>query len=221
LLAGLAGTDQAGALVPPIREIAISDCFDPGPVTYRDYLASSDVARPDSARPGLGREDVHRSMRQSSPFFIGNLRDDLTAALAAVAALQAAVDARCGRSAPTTANIRRELQAILELLPDMAAEMPVQAEPAREADGAGTPQSARASAPPPAAEAITSREDAFRRLLKISEYFRATEPQSVIAQAIEDVVRRGRLTLPELVNELIPNEDQRRLFYLQAGIKPP
>jgi type VI secretion system protein ImpA len=71
-----------------------------------------------------------------------------------------------------------------------------------------------------APERIQSRDDAFQQLSKIAEYFRRTEPQSPIATAIEEVVRRGKLSFAELAAELIPDESARRNFMITAGIKP-
>ena len=52
------------------------------------------------------------------------------------------------------------------------------------------------------ADAIRTREDAFRTLLKVAEFFRKTEPHSPISYTLEELVRRGRL----------PLADHRRIF---------
>ena len=50
----------------------------------------------------------------------------------------------------------------------------------------------------------------------VAEYFRRTEPQSIMPYALEQVVHWGKMSLPELLSELIPEEAaaQERL---QAG----
>jgi type VI secretion system protein ImpA len=68
---------------------------------------------------------------------------------------------------------------------------------------------------------IRNREDAFGALLQIGEFFRRTEPHSIVPYAVEEMVRRGRMLLPELLNELIKDAAQRKTFFIVAGMKPP
>jgi type VI secretion system protein ImpA len=68
-------------------------------------------------------------------------------------------------------------------------------------------------------DAIRTREDAFKHLLKVAEFFRRTEPHTVIAFAIEQVVRWGRMPLPDLLTELIPEEAARKNLFKQVGIR--
>jgi type VI secretion system protein ImpA len=68
---------------------------------------------------------------------------------------------------------------------------------------------------------IRSREDAFGALIQVGEFLRRSEPQSLVPYAIEELVRRGRMALPELMGELIKDAGQRKAFYLVAGIRPP
>jgi type VI secretion system protein ImpA len=71
------------------------------------------------------------------------------------------------------------------------------------------------------AGAIHSREEAFRTLLKVAEYFRRTEPHTPVSYALEQAVRWGRMSLPELLTELIPEDSSREFFFRQVGIRPP
>jgi len=221
-VSGLAGLQSAGALIQPLRAVWLSDCLEPGPVAYWQYLIAIDQGRGTPQPTDLTRESFEQSVRRSTPEFLIDLKDDLRGALEAVASLQIALDARVGRDAPSCGNIRRELEAIRELVINLVgetAEAPVEAPPeAPVADGAAP---VKAAAPPPVAvDAINNREDAFRQLLKVAEYFRKAEPHSPVAMAVEEAVRRGRLSLTDLVAELIPNDEARRMFYLSAGIKP-
>jgi len=82
----------------------------------------------------------------------------------------------------------------------------------------------QASGAAPAArvrEGYETREQAFSELAKIADFFRRIEPHSPISYTLDEVVRRGRMTLPELLSELIQDEGARRLFLLSSGIKPP
>ncbi|HRJ61982.1 MAG TPA: type VI secretion system protein TssA, partial [Azospirillaceae bacterium] len=68
---------------------------------------------------------------------------------------------------------------------------------------------------------IASREDAFRALLQIADFFRKTEPHSPISYTLEEAVRRGRMTLAELLEELITDESARKHFLVASGVRPP
>jgi type VI secretion system protein ImpA len=68
---------------------------------------------------------------------------------------------------------------------------------------------------------ITSREEAFRALEEIAEFFRRTEPHSPLANTLREAVRRGRLTWAELLEEIVPDFDARTAILSSLGIRPP
>ena len=87
-----------------------------------------------------------------------------------------------------------------------------------------SPDGEKASPEAPPAQgngAIGSREDALGRILDVAEYFRRTEPQSIVPYALEQVVHWGKLSLPDLLSELIADEAPRKNVFKQVGIKPP
>jgi type VI secretion system protein ImpA len=92
-----------------------------------------------------------------------------------------------------------------------------------EADGAAAPsaETDRAPASEVAAGRILDRRAAFRLLEELAAFFRRTEPHSPIAYAIENLVRRGRMSFPELIEELIVDDSARRTYFINAGIQPP
>lgn len=66
-----------------------------------------------------------------------------------------------------------------------------------------------------------NRQAALDALLDIARFFRATEPQAPIAAAIEDIVRRSRLTFLDLLAEAVPKKEERDAMLLRLGVKPP
>jgi type VI secretion system protein ImpA len=68
---------------------------------------------------------------------------------------------------------------------------------------------------------IRSREEAFKALLQVGDYFRRNEPQSLVPYVLEELVRRGRMALPDLLSELIQDTTQLKTFYTIAGMRPP
>jgi type VI secretion system protein ImpA len=75
--------------------------------------------------------------------------------------------------------------------------------------------------PPGLASVVRTREDAFRALLQVADYFKRTEPHSPVAYSLEQAVRWGRMALPELLTELVPEQGAREQIFKVVGIKPP
>jgi type VI secretion system protein ImpA len=65
------------------------------------------------------------------------------------------------------------------------------------------------------------RQSALATLLDIAGYFDRTEPQSLVGNGLRDLVRRANLSMDDLMAELLPDGDQRAMFFLRAGIAPP
>jgi type VI secretion system protein ImpA len=70
-----------------------------------------------------------------------------------------------------------------------------------------------------AAKALASREQAFRQMTEIAEYFRKTEPHSPVSYLLEKAVRWGNMPLHELMQELISDESTRTRFSELTGVK--
>jgi type VI secretion system protein ImpA len=68
---------------------------------------------------------------------------------------------------------------------------------------------------------LVTRDDALNALLQVADYFRRTEPHSPVSYSLEQAVRWGRMSLPELLAELIPDEAARTQLSLRAGIPKP
>jgi len=66
---------------------------------------------------------------------------------------------------------------------------------------------------------VGSREEAFETLLRVAEYFRSAEPHSPVSYALEQIVRWGRMPLPELLSELVSDKSALEAVYLRTGIR--
>ena len=67
---------------------------------------------------------------------------------------------------------------------------------------------------------ILNREGALKQLEELSTWFRRTEPHSPLAYTLEEAVRRGRLTWPELLDELLTDKTVRDGLLVKLGIRP-
>jgi type VI secretion system protein ImpA len=54
----------------------------------------------------------------------------------------------------------------------------------------------------------------------VADFFKRTEPHSPISYALEQAVRWGRMPLPELLQELIPEDAVRGQLFKLVGIVP-
>jgi type VI secretion system protein ImpA len=234
-LTGLNGDDAEGTLINPISRVPLTQGDSVGPFSYVHYqqaLATSRIQDEQArearvARGGILLETFEKAIAETPAPFFRTLVEDLTAAQEEFAKLNALFEEKCGHHAPPSSNIRAALAACLEtvttLARDKLATEPPPEETAAGADGeaaAGAPGEAAPGAGPRVPGAIQSREDALNTLVKVANYFRRTEPHTPVSYALEQAVRWGRMALPELLSELIPDEDSRKKLFKQVGIKP-
>jgi type VI secretion system protein ImpA len=226
-LTGLNGDDAEGTLLTPIARVPITEATSIGRLDCTHYqqavalgkLADPKVQEQKIAEGALSLDAFKKAVGESSAPFYGNLVEDLNQCQDEFARLGAALDARCDSRAPPSSQIRTVLESCLDLIKDVARAKLAVALPSA---AAATPTNGEAATNGPTGEAmdvIRNREDAFRHLLKIADYFQRSEPHSVVHYALEQVVRWGRTPLPELLAELIPDDSPRNALFKQVGIK--
>jgi len=149
------------------------------------------------------------------------LRRNLKQALENWAGMTAALDDAAGRDSPPTGRVRELLEemlgAVMRYAPAEAEAPAAEAEAAAPAETNETPGAAPGRA---AAAKVPTREDMLRELVTIAEFFRRTEPHSPLAYTLDEAVRRGRMSWPELLAEIVPDETARNQMLTQLGIKP-
>lgn len=242
-LTGLNGDDAEGTLIVPINRVPITDQTSHGRLALSHFQEAQSVnkiadAKAKEKRLAAGAmtlDKFHAAISETQPKFFGELVADINAAQEAYAKLNAVLDQRCNGRAPPSSNVRTALNGVLDTIKDIARAKldlvvpPKTDEPAKDgvaqkdgapAAGAGAP-AAKPQGFSVGAEVIVDREDAFRILLKVAEYFRKTEPHTIVSYSIEQVVRWGRMPLPDLFQELIPDEAPRKGLFKQIGMKPP
>lgn len=241
-LTGLNGDDAEGTLITPINKIPITEskggsaplaCYHHQEALATSKITDAKVRDRKIEQGAISLDKFMAAVNESSNKFYGNLVEEITQALEEFAKLNAALDAKCGGRAPPASSIRTALTRCLDTVKDVARHKLAVAPPpddkskkgeaaggAAAGSGAASANGSAASAAPPDTW-VWSRDEAMNMLLKISEFFRRTEPQSIVSFALEQVVRWGRMPLPELMLELIPEENPRKAFFKQVGIKPP
>ncbi|HQT75623.1 MAG: hypothetical protein B7Z81_04875 [Acidocella sp. 20-61-6] len=222
-VAGLNGEGAEGTLIQPLRKIPLFEMPNGGTLAVWQYQQSAElptIADPVRRQQRLASgvvpfEDVERAAREAGPT-LGQVRQAATKALAAWDSLDAALTRHAGVDAPGTGRIRQLLTEIAEIagrytvpesvvVPDIETNSPGGAEPV--------------TISPPGR--IATREDALHLLDEIASFFYRTEPHSPLAYTLREAVRRGRLTWPELLEEIVPDSDSRAAILSSLGIRPP
>jgi type VI secretion system protein ImpA len=227
-VAGLNGEGGDGTLAQPLRKLTLFERGDGTPFALWQYQQSAELAGiGDAARRKqriaagvLPFDQMEAEVQAAGMAQFAALRKSAGAALDAWRALGAALDARAGADAPAPSRLGDLLGEIVaiatryspaeaEATPDAAQEVAMVA--AATTNGAAAPRHAGA---------IETREDAFRLLGEVADFFRRTEPHSPLAYTLYEAVRRGRLSWPELLQEIVPDTDRRSDILLSLGIRP-
>lgn len=153
------------------------------------------------------------------------------AALAALARIDAVLDAGLGRDAPGLTNLRtalaeaerfaaRELQHRGEPVDAPDDQVAGGAPPSGDAAGTGAPP---AVATPTATGGgpIASREHAYRLLTEAAHYLQRTEPHSPVPYLVLRAVRWGSLPLGELLQELVRSDGDLKATFDLLGMPGP
>ncbi|KMO40351.1 hypothetical protein VQ03_14210 [Methylobacterium tarhaniae] len=212
-LAGLNGVGAEGVLIQPIRMVPLVPGHPYG--THALWHAGG-------GGRGAGQSDFMEARAATPSDALRAHAETARAAHAAFLRMSATLDAFCGTDAPPLANIRAVLEEVLDVYRGLLGTAWGQHGPVAQAPPPDAAAAAPLPAPAPACtgpRVIASRDQAFDELLAIAAYFRRTEPHSPISYALETVVRRGRMTLLDLLGELIPDAEHRGQFLRQAGIE--
>jgi type VI secretion system protein ImpA len=221
---GLNGESGDGTLIQPLQKLKLFNGPSGESVLFFNYEQSADLATlSDPARiesrlkAGVMPFDrVEAAARATSRGLFLGLRRGLDEALAAWDAMDKVFEAAAGGDAPPTRRVRDLLLRILAIV-DRYAPAQAQAAAEPEAETPGAPAAPAATGGP---RRLATREDALAGLTEIAEFFRRTEPQSPLAYTIEDAVRRGRLSWPELMKEIVTDDSLRNNILTSLGIKP-
>jgi type VI secretion system protein ImpA len=228
-LTGLNGEDSEGTLINPIQKVPLTQGESVGPFAFYHYqqaLALEQLVDPEAreariAQGAVTMQMLRQAVAETPAAFFAGLVEDMAACQDEFAKLNVALDERCGSRAPPSSNIRSALTACLDAVNDLARDKLAVAQASDDATQADGSAARADGAQAAAAGEIRTRDDAFRALLKIADFFRRTEPQALITYSLEQAVRWGRMPLPDLLTELIPDEGARLQLFKQVGIRPP
>jgi type VI secretion system protein ImpA len=223
---GLSGSSADGTIMQPLRRLPVFRRADgTGLSVYLWEQAEHAAGLPDEkrdARYAAGTPELptlEAEARLDKAYLTGTWRD-ATAALQAWRELGRIVDSRFGSEAPSLRKVTNLLEQLLGVVTRLGGEPTAdQAAETAEAGDAAAVGGTTVATGRGRGEART-RDDALRELDRIAEYFRRTEPHSPLAYTLEEAVRRGRMSLAELLMEVLPDLETRNGMLARLGMRP-
>jgi type VI secretion system protein ImpA len=221
-LVGLNGYEGDGALITPILSIPITDVSSVGCFACWQYVRAADLSRKDESKQKLradagiaSLEQIQQAVQETSVNFYQQLYSDIKLAIAEFKLLSDAMDAAmAGEPQPTTA-ISKAMQKCLDAVTYLAADKLKVVDDSSATGDVNSPVSLN---PNNVDEQLQSRQQVIRSLQHAVDFFRKTEPHSPMSYALEQVIRWSDLTLPELLQELIDDNNTRNSYFRLAGI---
>ncbi len=228
---GLNGEGGDGTLAQPLRKLALFRRPDGGALAYWQFEQSEQLQTMEAGRAKqrvdagvLPLETVESEARAAGQAHFAALRRALVSARQEWLAMGEALDAKAGADGPPTSAVRKLLDDLLGAVTKFAPagdDEDAAAEEEAAMDGAAETGAPVAGVARTAAGSAANREDMLKDLARIAEYFRKTEPQSPLAYTLDEAIRRGRMTWPELLAEVVADTSVRDSILMQLGIRPP
>jgi len=233
-IAGLNGEGADGVLLSPIRNSFITEDASYEPFSLWQYQQAIDVSRLSDEnkqqaqieRIGFSMESIEKAVAQSSSEYYSALFEDIEICLNEYKAVDSLLSDFCGSyEAPPTSKIIELLEDAKGAINHIAkAKLPIAVEVSEGDDENEAEQMDEQTSSPAAASAnaintaLNSRDDAFKQLNTIAEYFRKTEPHSPISYMLTKTVKWGNMPLEELMKELIPDSSSRDTYSSLTGV---
>jgi type VI secretion system protein ImpA len=238
-LTWLNGADGDGVLLGPLHRIPLTEGSSCGPFAMWQYLQATEIsattdpaAREDRIRQGAATfDEINRACNESSPQFFLQLVHDIEDCQREFRALDKLLTEKCGNEhAPPTSRILETLENCLRAVQEIGKKRIADAAITTAdigGNGAGGGISFdgtnRAAGGVSAAGGfqLSTRDDAFRILLAVADFFERGEPQSLLPAQLRRVVRWGRLTPQELFVELLDDNNALDQMFKLVGIARP
>lgn len=229
-IGGLSGSSADGTIMQPLRRLPLFRRTDgSGFGLYQWQHAETTAGLPEerrAARIAAGTPELKTLEAEArlDKVYLSGVWQQVSVALQAWRELDRVVDTRFGPEAPSLRKVTSLLQDMLDVVTRLggAPSAASQEAASQETAGAAGPTGEGGSAKPETGStrgALLTRDDALRELDRIAEYFRRTEPHSPLAYTLEEAVRRGRMSLADLLKEVLPDDETRNAMMYRLGMR--
>ena len=235
-LTWLNGSDGEGVLLGPIIRIPLTEGSSNGPFALWQYQQASELAtttdpggRQDRINQGAATMDqIDRACNETSPQFFIAVIQAIQDCQTEFKALEKLLNEKCGyEHAPPTSRIHETLELCLNAVKEISKKRLADAGVnSAEVNGNGAGgglafgQANRAGGSG-GSFALSTRDDAFRILLSVADFFERSEPQSLLPAQIRRVVRWGRMSPQELFAEVVEDSSALEHMFKLVGIPRP
>lgn len=219
-ITSLNGLEGPGTLIAPLEEIPLLP--DNGALTFAAYREATEHGGTE-----VTESDFDSAARQIDLDQLRQHEEDLAEAIEAFQEMSAMLETKCRVEGeedytPPSSQIRRTLESIQKSFSSLTRNLlSSETEGDSEEDSGdgsnGVMQKAGANVNLAQAQ-VNNREDAFRMLIKASEFFRKTEPHSPVSYMLQQTVEFGRMDLPTLLEKLIHHEETLRSLSERVGL---
>ncbi|MCO1332933.1 type VI secretion system protein TssA [Microbulbifer sp. OS29] len=239
-LTGLNGDGGDGTLMMPIRSAGITPEGDYGDYSFvqfqqardADRIADEDakVARIETL--GYNLEAIDQCVNSASAEWAQNLVQTIESAFDHYKAINSSLRQSCGHDAPPSTNVSSLLDEVLrtsrfiykthlESLEQAKEEQSSSSanEPVAEVQIDSTAVTMAAVGVPIPSGPVTSREDALKLLEQAAKYFRTYEPHTPLAPGLERLIGWGRMTVSELMSQLLPDDQSKAMYSQLTGVR--
>lgn len=225
-LTGLNGSGAEGVLISPIRNVKLTDSSGHDSYSLWQYQQALEIqkirdendrqSRIDAA--GFSLTDIQHSVSDTNNDFFITIVDDLNACIEDYKSISDMLDGHCGLDiSPPSRNIINVLEECLSAVKHLAGDV-LEANNAVESETESDENTETTQSISSNNSAINSREDAFKQLLRISDFFKKTEPHSPIPAILQRAVKWGNMPLDQLIQELIPDNSSREHYRELTGV---
>jgi type VI secretion system protein ImpA len=223
-IGGLSGGGADGTIMQPLRRLPLFRRADGVGIGIYQWDQAEHISTLDDkrrkAKYAAGAPEMktlEAEAKLDRAYLISRGRETM-AAIEAWRELDRVVEARFGSEAPSMRKVSELLERMLKIISGLGGVVAEAAEEAvTETAADGTVVAVAGVAAP---GALVNRETALRELDRIAEYFRRTEPHSPLAYTLDEAVRRGRMSLSELLAEVLPDAAVRNSMLQRLGIRP-
>ncbi|MDG2381834.1 MAG: type VI secretion system protein TssA [Pirellulaceae bacterium] len=225
-LAGLNGGEVIGSLIGPILTQPLTGggvanefiCTEFMQARQLETLSPEDRERQLESVQQVTMDEFRRAVAETPTGFYVRLQQDVDECLEEFQQLRSTLIEVCGDQAPPTTNILEALETSAEILTYIAGPADHQnaeemIDDAKDSDASRTSSTGNAMS-----ETIRTREEALLALEEVAAFYRRSEPHSPMSSAASQLACWGKMTLPELVDILIPDEQARTFFRMRTGM---
>jgi type VI secretion system protein ImpA len=222
------GSGVEGTVLQPLRRITLFRRADGSPVDLYLWQQAQEASALNEERqnaryaagvPELGALEIEAGLDKK---FLAATRDAAVTALEDWRSMDRALDQRLGSDAPSMRKVTDLLEQINQLCARTvvtepgASVLPVSGH-AESGDDAGT--AAGVTEGSPDWNPVRTRETALDQLEAIAAFFERTEPHSPLGYTLRETVRRARMPLPELLQEVLLNDEARVGMLSRLGMR--